>query len=431
MSLHLFKKIHYSLPIFEIPWGERFIMYTPGRISVFNKDEKENFYWLLTETNNSQPLFTDHKTSELIQSALDAQTSWDILQKCDFDPECLTVYPGYECNLHCRYCYSRMVEKDENKIIIGFDAVVLAARKVASSCLMKKKPFVFVAHGGGEPTFHWDLLTKITEKVKQVAGETGSGFFGYIATNGNLEPEKVKWLARNFNLIGLSCDGPPEQNQSQRNGSLNRILEQTAKIILEEGGKFDVRATITKKQIYKQPDIAEYIIDRLEAKTIRFEPEYLNMSDPFTEEDARPFAENFLKASDLAESKGSKLNYSGVRINEIHSSFCDINRQTMRINPYNQIINCFCDVDKRRYQFGTVNLSENRIEYADYEDLKKGPFELKKECGNCINIYHCARGCPDHCVHINEPLNRFRCTLNTLLTVEMIKKEASRRYEPS
>jgi radical SAM protein with 4Fe4S-binding SPASM domain len=146
-------------------------------------------------------------------------------------------------------------------------------------------------------------------------------------------------------------------------------------------------------------------------------------------DDARPFAENFLKASDLAESKGSQLDYSGVRINEIHSSFCDINRHNMRINPHNQIINCFCDVNNLRYPFGTVNLSENRIEFSDYEDLKNKPFEIRQECENCINVYHCSRGCPDHCVHCDDGLNGFRCLLNMELAVEMIRKQASRMYD--
>jgi radical SAM protein with 4Fe4S-binding SPASM domain len=313
-------------------------------------------------------------------------------------------------------------------ITVNIDAVLLAARWVVSNCLKKESPFIFVAHGGGEPTFHWELLTKLTKKVRQVADDAGIGFFSYIATNGNLEQDKVTWLVQNFNLIGLSCDGPVEQNQFQRNGSLNRILKKTARTILEEGGKFDVRSTISRTQIFKQTTIVEYLVDELQAKRIRLEPEYLNQNDPFTVDDARPFIDNFIKASEMAESKGSKVEYSGVRINEIHSSFCDINRNTLRINPQNQFINCFCDVDNQRYPFGTVNFSTNQIELTNFEDLKKKPFDLRPECGNCINVYHCSRGCPDHCVHRDERLNGFKCKLNAELAVELIKKQASWMY---
>jgi len=424
----LFRKLHPLLPIFEIPWGEKNIIYTPGNITVCNNLESDIFRQLLNDKQLPELNPRNKRFSQILERAGKVSGYWKTIQNTEYEPECLTIYPGYECNLNCRYCFSRMnVSKGINPLV-NIDTVLIAAKLVISFCLRKNKPFILVMHGGGEPTYHWELLKKITLKVKQLAEDAAVGFFSYIATNGILSTEKVLWLIRNFDLIGLSCDGAAEQNQSERKGSVNTILEKTARIILEEGGKFDIRSTISKRQIFRQYDMAEYLTDKLHARIIRFEPEYLNPVDPFTPDDARPFVTNFLKASELAEHKNAEITYSGVRINEIHSSFCDLNRNTLRINPNNQVINCFCDIDNYRFPFGTVDITKVNTNFADYTSLKNKPFELRQECRECINMFHCSRGCPDFCVHRTGELNGFRCMLNMEMAVELIKKQASLMY---
>jgi len=73
--------------------------------------------------------------------------------------------------------------------------------------------------------------------------------FRYVATNGIMAEEKAAWLARHFDLIGLSCDGPADIQNSQRprwNGKgTSHIVERTAHVLREEGVEFQVRTTIT------------------------------------------------------------------------------------------------------------------------------------------------------------------------------------------
>jgi uncharacterized protein len=419
-----FRRLHNTLPIFELLSEEKIIIYSPGKTAVIQCKDKEIVYHNIVNNNKTYLADNFSEVAKVFRNAENSVSRWESAKNEQFIPECLTVYISNDCNLNCNYCYSRMNKSPGRESRVHIESVLTAAKTVAKNCRMLNKPLVLVLHGGGEPTYHWDLFTEIFTKTRQVAVEEETGFFSYVATHGMIDRKKSSWLARNFDLIGLSCDGPSVINSPQRRGSVNSRIEETARIILEEGGKFDIRSTITKNTIAKQEIIADYLISELNAKRIRFEPEYRNLYNPFTVEDAAAFADNFINASDKVKSQSAELSYSGVRIHEIHNSFCDINRNTIRLNPDNQIINCFCDSENYKYPFGSIDTDLKAISYADIEMMKEKTFDIKNECRNCINIYHCSRGCPDYCVYSNNRLNDFKCTVNIRLAVDLIKKEA-------
>jgi hypothetical protein len=100
--------------------------------------------------------------------------------------------------------------------------------------------------------------------------------------------------------------------------------------------------TITKNSIAKQLEITHYLIHECCAKKIRIEPVYLAGENALTDYDAGSFVEHFMMALAYADQHNVELSYSGVRLEEIHGSYCDVLRNTLRLTSDGMTRNCFC-----------------------------------------------------------------------------------------
>jgi radical SAM protein with 4Fe4S-binding SPASM domain len=82
---------------------------------------------------------------------------------------------------------------------------------------------------------------------------------------------------------------------------------------------------------------------------------------------------------------------------------------------------------------GRINHKTKEFELReDIEVLKKRALTIPEECNDCINIFHCSRGCPDYCIYEKRngergTLNAFRCRLNQLIAVRKIQKSANKK----
>ena len=264
--------------------------------------------------------------------------------------------------------------------------------------------------------------------------------FSYIATNGIFSEKQAEWLAKHFNRIGVSCDGFPEINNSQRPSSspelTSTILKKNIYSLSELNDNIDIRVTITPQSMLYMEKIAEYCIDDLHIKNIRMEPVYSCDDQGFRFEDAETYATHFINASDIARKSGVNVSYSGVRINEIHSSYCDVLRNTIRITPENEIINCFFDssskITETKYNIiGSLVNNCFEVNYNQVQKIKEVLQNIPVTCRECINIYHCSRACPEICLlsknekNKTDLTNNFRCLLNKELAIRLIKEQAN------
>jgi radical SAM protein with 4Fe4S-binding SPASM domain len=337
--------------------------------------------------------------------------------------------------------------------VVNKRVVSAAARLVAKNCAGKGKRFVLVLHGGGEPTIHWGLIKGIVSLSRVVAQEYGIPWFGYIATNGVMAESRALWLGRHFDVVGLSCDGPPEIQDRQRclhnGGASSFFVERTAHMIKDAGGEVEVRSTITPETIERQAEIVSYIYRKLGASTIRLEPAYCghNRSEHrFTGEDADRFATQFLEAQDLATSLGCTLSFSGVRPDEIHGPYCDVLRNVLRLTPDGAATACFFstgshDTTGRQLQIGGIDEStgEFALDMDRIDAFRQKASAIPGACRECINSYSCTRACPDSCSVLhhgwqNMPSNNnqrkesteFRCLVHQKLTLAWLLKFARR-----
>jgi coproporphyrinogen III oxidase-like Fe-S oxidoreductase/sulfatase maturation enzyme AslB (radical SAM superfamily) len=441
-------RIHPDLPIFRLDAGEKTILYTPQHVVRVSRLQSK---WISEvwrgggrRAGNREEAAALSVAEQLETRARQMVESWQQWSKRPFEPECLTVYLSNHCNLGCHYCYVRASGKKGLSPVIEEESVMGAARWVAQACARNGKPFRIVFHGGGEPTCHWGLLERFVAGSRRIAEAHGIDWWGYLATNGMFSKAKARWLARHFNLIGLSCDGPPEIHDRQRpqrngRGSWAR-LERTMGSLMGAGAHIVLRSTITPLSLDHQAELVTFLKKQMGSTALRFEPAYglsAPGSGPFSPGHAERFVKHFLAAQREATLQGVDLTYSGVRLDELHGPYCDVLRNALHLTWNGKATACFFSTDghsgagsdqaigEADRSTGQFRMIKDRIEWH-----RKRALEIPDRCSDCINTYHCARECPQVCsVSQRDELNKaqpgFRCLVNRQLAEAWITQAAT------
>lgn len=453
------RRLHPTLPIFELEACGRSVLFTPGHLAVANKDEAEFLYRAWAAGRDVSGGFGHRIGVQLERNARLAIHKWQHQFESAFSPECLTLYLSNQCHLSCTYCYGAETRKNPLSIgnleklpVIDERVVDGAERIVARNCAEKGKPFHLVVHGGGEPTLHPDLLKRRVKSSRELASQFGIGWHGYISTSGVMPEKMARWLAGHFDLIGLSCDGPPDiQDQSRfrlDSRASSPYVERTARVIGESGGRFLVRSTILPQTVERQREIVDYLHKHLGARQIRFEPLYCpsgtNGPKGFTPDQAEWFVKHFLAAQEEARNLGCELTLSGVRLDTIHGPHCNFLKNVLHLTPDGLATACFLCTDGqgprsslliiggRNEKEGILELNRDRI-----ASLRRKVMESRQKCRNCFNAYHCAGECPERCAAIDQEGEKpghspsheqetrtFRCLVQRLLARTWILKAA-------
>ncbi len=448
-------KVHPKLPLFELRSGGQSVLYAPGKVAVVDYPNAEAICRAWSGDGVLSPGSISGQTARWLEThAENALKKWKAVTGMPFQPECLTIYPGIQCNLKCGYCYARNRDVDETagsrsgRPVMADSVVASAAAIVAKNCADKGLPFHLVLHGGGEPSYYFDQVRRYTAITRQAARQLGLDWFGYIATNGVMPEKNARWLAENFTRIGLSCDGPPDIQDRQRplktGGRTSPQVKQTARILTEHGADMVVRATLTPWSFSRQTEIVTYFYEHLNPSAIRFEPAFRlrdNGHPGFTADDASIFVEHFLAARKTAESMGCHLSLSGIRPEEIHGPFCDVLRNVLRLGPDGSATACFLISDETVPVSSPFLIGRADPDTGDFildtkkiEAFRRSVAVIPAECEQCINICHCARGCPDRCPVLtgspvdpeNKNNNNFLCRLYQKLAPALIMDAADR-----
>lgn len=425
----LFTRVHGTLPVFKIRLGRQMVLYTPGYSIKTGEIASGELQSLFTDPSVIADRELRIPVTALLEKAEDVNRKWEMQKRMPFTPECLTIHVGHDCNLNCAYCYAAL-EKTGNRDITGFpgsDSIETVAGYIVESINRHSQRLTVAYHGSGEPALHWNLLTGAYNRIARIAGQKEIQLFSYIATNGCLEEGHIDWLAEHMDLIGVSCDGPPDIQMAQRKAGHKQYMpiEKVCQRILDKGGRFDIRVTVTRDTVMRMPEITEYLIEKCGAKNIRMEPVYLAGEKAFKEDDADVFFDQLIKSGKIAEKHGAGFGYSGIRMEELHGTYCDVSRNTVRLTADGKTRNCFCFMSDRE-EFKTGRYKESKSLFSirtDISELKSKAYRIPDDCNKCINVYHCSRGCPDFCLfengyHERRQLNPFRCRLHQLIAVD-------------
>jgi len=450
-------RIHRSFPIFRLDEGTRTVLYAPGLALATTATRAAAVEASLGAKANGGDVAARGLARRLEARGREAHRSWQELVARPFEPECLTVYPSNRCNLACSYCYTAprrplraraRSRRDPGPApsarfsIVPESLVYAAARLVARNCAKKSRPLTLVLQGGGEPTLQWSLIQRIRDTVAGIADQHGLALWAYIATNGVLSERRAAWLGHHFDLVGLSCDGPPDVQDANRPSATgaptSAIVERTARTLAAAGTGLHVRVTVTKATLGRQREIVEYCCDRLGARTVRMEPVYAGRHGSaarFRPEDAEAFVDRFLEARQVAAARGCDLRVSGVRLDEVHGPHCNPLREVLQVTPDGAASACLlrtgnAEGEDAAMAIGRLDPATGAfvVDHERAEELRLRAGRIPSHCEACLNVYHCARDCPDACVvtadEKGEEREGFRCRVQKLLACRFIREMA-------
>ncbi|NWF69119.1 MAG: hypothetical protein HXY40_08535 [Chloroflexi bacterium] len=392
MSAETFRPLAPDTAIFRCDLPAYSLFYAPGYLVVVPAAQAEAF------ARESAGCARTPLAQALVRRAQAALAAQRALYQQPYRPVCLTLYLNNRCHLACTYCFALPARPQADTPRLSLQAVQRAAEHVAENCRARALPFTLVLHGGGEPTLDWRLAEDILGTAAAAAAPLP--LFRYIATNGVVSEQRAHWLAQRFDLIGLSCDGPPDIQAQQRplaNGQSSApFVERTAQILRAQGTAFHVRVTLTAATLARQPEIAAYLCEQIQPQEIHVEPVYgLGRGQPLSEQHVDDFVNGFFAARALAQTYGIAWRTSGSRPQDIHGAYCNVWRDVLHLLPGAAVTACFAATNAQQAQnvaLGSVLPDPQRVR-ALREQLRRAP----APCADCFNRFHCARGCPQYC----------------------------------
>ena len=351
---------------------------------------------------------------DLRRSAIRIERLYLKKQSAHFEPLSLNLYLNQKCNLHCSYCFSALPEANGREL--SLPAIRAAAEIVAANCAKHELPLTVVFHGGGEPVLSWHLIDKVQPFLRSLAEQHDIPLFRYIATNGVMTEARARWLAKSFDLVGLSCDGPQPIQAVQRpardgDKDSNRIIERTARILHEAGIRVHARVTLTASTADKQAEICRYVCEYLKPQEVHAEPVYSNdtahRSLYLTDETIDTFVEAYFKARSVAAAFGSEWKMSGSRLSEAHEAHCNIFRQVLNLVPGETATACFKITNAE--QAKKADLSIGRLDphtgifVLDNRHIRhlRAHYTRPASCEHCLIAYQCTHNCPNGCPLLN------------------------------
>ena len=422
------RRLDLDLPVFELAMGAASVFYAPGELAVAQGEQAQDVRDALRAADHTHPT-----AQRLADAARDAADAWRTRITSPFRPRTLVAYMGAECALNCRYCFTAGLREsgpsgEESDVTAG--AVLIAARHVLKHSARAGESFDLVVPGAGEPALALPLLEQITQETRSLASQTGVPWSGHVATSGVMSAEQARRLAVCFDSVGLSCDGPPDVQNTQRplrsGGATAHLVEQTAKVLHATGVRLAARATITPETVERQAEIVDYLVGVLGARELRFEPVYRAPTGgraAFEPSQAAWFAQHFLAAQRRAGELGGELTLAGVRIDEIHGPFCSTLNNALHLTPDGTVSTCFFAADGETAPMSALVVGrvdeaagELRLDHDRIACHLRQAGEPPRRCRDCLCVLHCARECPEHCYALSGPTDTpsapgFRCLL--------------------
>lgn len=436
--------------------GDHAILYTPGVVCVLANRDLPAALRCIERLAKEPPAGEESQAvlqseerraaAHIVRAAREAVLQVARASDQAFAPECLTVYVNNRCNMSCRYCYSK---PDASGDSVSAEGVRAASRLVAGACAERNVPFSVAFHGGGEPALDPQYVDLLLDIAREEARRFGLCPRTYISTNGAVSDDAAAWLATRFDLVGVSCDGPPEVQDRYRPGRDGRprsaLVEGTLSTLSRLGRPFHIRATISRETVERQSEIVSYMADCCAPAEIRLEPVYSNQSGepPLAVADAAAFVSGFVAARKASAERGIPVTTSITRPDAVYGPYCNVLRRVLNLIPGDVATACFLksrpsEVARRGLQTGSLDSTGThfRMDEEVTRSLIARCSARPAACGDCLCSIQCTLGCPDRCVLEAcdmPPLyggerESLRCLVNRMLMESSIREAADRAW---
>lgn len=325
------------------------------------------------------------------------------------------------CQLRCNYCAFASDNSHEKKTVNLEDAEVFVDYLIGNCIIRRfhnaKKDYVLDLYfaGGGEPTFDWNLLFRVTEMVKMKCHEQKISYKLGITTNGLLDERQIQYIAENFDIIAISFDGLPEiQNQNRKlmgeRDSFNYV-DKTIRELDELGKNIILRTTIWPKDYDKLLQMLCFVcsnyknIDTWDVEPVNARGRAIEQKDGTIN---KSFVSYYVKAQKyIREQNFNNILMCGKFKDNITGYSCGTSfGQNPWLLPDGRLVTC---LDAREVAPTVAKIEKGVINKYKFEDrLTFLYMEKREKCKNCFAYKFCGGGCPIKYTNIVE-LDTMKC----------------------
>jgi uncharacterized protein len=396
--------------LFLIPDGDAYLVYAPLRryLMRIGADQVN----LLARAKNGQVRPEDVE-SDLYQALVkagvangndEAHPTTSVGKP--FAPTRVTLLLTTRCNLACQYCYAGRAQAG---LVMDTEIGRAALDYVVANCVRAGERQLSVGfHGGGEPTMAWEQLTTLTLYAEELAAKHHLKLGLGIATNGCLGLDRARWLAKHFEHLNISLDGPPRiQNRlrpRQGGGPSWPLIRKALKVFEEQQVPYSFQTTVTRPTVQEMPAMVRFFARHTRPHILKFEPvansgRFLEQADEIP--GSQEFAHYFMAARQEGERLGVRVIFSGLRLNSPPLSiFCGAFGEPFAITPEGYVSACyeaFCGSSDQAdlFHFGRWDGSRREfvIDRDKLERLRQRHVYNLDACAKCFCKYSCAGDC--------------------------------------
>lgn len=366
-----------------------------------------------------------------------------------FSPFEVTLDITRKCNMRCIYCYAA---GGETPITMPIECGIAAIDLCVSNAKKEGTTFAVHFHGGGEPSQEFALLKKLYYYAEKRAKEEGVIFKSSVITNGLINEQTARFYSEHFDEMTISFDGDEKAQNHQRpamngRGTFSKVFR-TAKYIYNKGKRFNIRATITSRNVTRLVDMSTFLRSEFPGCTINFEPvaivgraykyDYLKCNPEV-------FAYNLYAAMKALAADGGMLLYSGISAHSERTQFCAASAPSFCVGADGTVTSCFSysnkDIIRDLFIYGRYDAQANSfiLNGRSLKRLRALPTNSETYCKQCFCRTHCYGDCPairnfaidDNGRYYEKKdenyLNNRRCAINRKIMLMLLNDVARRR----
>jgi len=349
-----------------------------------------------------------------------------------YQPITAVLLATNRCNLRCTYCYADAGEKESEDMPLE-----LAEQAIDTAAANAKEAgipfFELVFHGGGEPTQHWELLTKAVGYARSKKVKCNIS----MSSNGVWSDRQRSYVLDNFNGLSLSFDGTKEVQDAQRptpgGGSSFAAVMKSIKAMDKKNYPYNIRLTISSPWLEKLPECVRFICEETGSRQIQVEPAFSASREGWqnpSQEDADRFIAAFIESLDVAAQHKKELMYAGARPWMTVCSFCSAAERALVVRPDGKLVACYevTDFKHKLADFFTVGRLESNRPLVD-EGARQRLTDMRQQrlalCKDCFCLWHCGGDCSSRCFSPDGRAHlRFdqRCRINREISKDILAR---------
>lgn len=350
----------------------------------------------------------------------------------------LTICPTYSCNLHCKYCFERVIGVDMHPIIMSQNIQEQILKVYENHCEQNigKKQFNLdkIKWYGGEPLLNISIIDYLQSHFNNLALKYGRGIEPSITTNGMLLNERNQNILKKNNIrkLQITIDGPPQIHNKRRvntgseEGSFNIILNNLKS--LDDFFSVNLRINVDKDNSNTIDNLLNILVDNdiwprirnnkiktdiylantqiYENKTIRnaFSPIEFHKLDCIFR---RRKVELFNK---VQSEKKARLEWLTPTTRKTSCPQA-VHDKAFVIGPDGQLFSCWNSIGNNRYSYGNISdLIDGNWKKDKRYKFDHHNFRLKMNCLECKFLPVCSIKCPQSYMYNQLTNEELLCT---------------------